>query len=162
MPAVNKNFIQNPASGTFLLIPLMKVIVSAIGFCLIVLAGSSVLAEEFQERAIIAWRNEFFPKAIVVEKGTPVKLYLTGIDNVYRIVIPQFHFNQEIPKGDMAMATFTPNRVGTFGFSGDREMRGQVVVVEKLAPEAKAAAPEGKVTAPDEKTKAATAPKVGR
>lgn len=90
-----------------------------------------------KEISIIAKQYEFIPNKIEVEKGMPVKLYLTSVDVDHGIFIDAFKVNQKIEKGKVSVVEFTPNKTGEFEIgcsvfcgSGHMGMKGRLIVKE--------------------------------
>ena len=107
---------------------------------LAVCAGVSGANETTREVSIIARRFEYLPGKIKVERGRPVKLYLTSLDTTHGFYLEAFDINQRIEKGNLTVVEFTPEKAGKFPFScsvfcglGHMGMTGEIIVVEPMA-----------------------------
>ncbi|MCZ6539270.1 MAG: hypothetical protein O6922_05540 [Chloroflexi bacterium] len=90
----------------------------------------------FQEVAIIEnyAATRFYPRAIVVLKGVPVRLYLTRLHrehvNLFEIS-PFFSSSDVILPGEVGVLNFTPDRAGTFKIRNvGHNFEADLVVVE--------------------------------
>lgn len=108
-------------------------------FVVLLFVSSIGFAEEgVQEFSIIAKQWEFFPNTITVEKGVPVKVYITTIDVPHGFKLSEFKApNLKLKKGEITTLTFTPTKVGSFTFAcsvlcgkGHGRMKGQIIVEE--------------------------------
>jgi len=71
------------------------------GFVLISVAAFA--QESSQEISIIAKQFDFLPKQVEVQKGRPVKLYITSSDVTHGIFISEFKINQKVEKGKITV-----------------------------------------------------------
>lgn len=92
-------------------------------------------APKIREISIIAKQFEFLPGTIVVEKGVPVRFYLTSVDTSHGIFVSEFKINKRVEKGQLSVVEFTPDKTGTFDIKcsvfcgiGHHSMVGKIVV----------------------------------
>ena len=89
-----------------------------------------------KEFKIKAFRFEFDPSTIEVNRGDTVRLILTSTDVSHGISIPQFNVNMKIKNaGEEVTAEFVADKSGTFPFfcnvfcgSGHSSMKGTLIV----------------------------------
>lgn len=115
----------------------MKKIISFI-FVLLFAAGVvsvSLARDEVKEISIIAKKFDFLPKEIRVERGKPVKIYLTSIDVAHGLAIEALGVDVNFEKGEVAVLEFTPDKVGEFEMrcsvycgGGHKAMKGKLIV----------------------------------
>jgi heme/copper-type cytochrome/quinol oxidase subunit 2 len=94
---------------------------------------------ELREFEITAKNWEFSPNVITVNLGDMVRLKITGLDDGigshHSLAIPEFGINVPVRKGEVAVAEFTANKIGTFAFvcsvycgEDHGSMRGTLIV----------------------------------
>ena len=95
----------------------------------------SLAKENKKEMSIIAKRYEFLPGQVEVEKGQPVKLYVTSLDVAHGIAIDAFEIDQKVEKGKLTTVEFVPDKAGEFEIrcsvfcgSGHGRMKGKLIV----------------------------------
>ncbi|MBI5399652.1 cupredoxin domain-containing protein [Candidatus Saganbacteria bacterium] len=102
------------------------------------MSETTSVTQEAQEVAIIAKCYQYFPRTIVLRKGSPARLYFTSVDRPHDIKIEGLQIRQEVGPGKIAVLDFTPQTAGTFEYTcdiycgpGHRRMKGKIIVVEK-------------------------------
>lgn len=86
---------------------------------------------------ISAKKFEFVPNRITLKRGKTVTLELTSLDRKHGFLIPGLKLRADIPAGQSARVTLTPEKTGTFAFrcdlfcgGGHDGMTGVIEVVE--------------------------------
>lgn len=95
----------------------------------------SLAEENPEEISIIAKRFDFLPRQIKVERGQPVKIYLTSVDVAHGFAIDAFGIDEKVEKGKLTIIEFTPDKVGEFEIkcsifcgSGHGRMKSKLIV----------------------------------
>ena len=101
-------------------------------------AGAFGLRAFAQDKVIriTAKKFEFAPSDIELRKGEPVVLEFTSADVVMGFSLPDFKLRTDIVPGGFTRLSFTPDRIGVFGFACDHfcgdfheDMTGTIRVV---------------------------------
>lgn len=97
-----------------------------------VIISEAKRAKSYQEIAIIANDNGFFPSNIFLTQGVPVRLYVTGASAKSQcFMLDQFGVRRQIRNQKIEEVTFVPDQVGTFGFNCPMNgAKGNVIVKE--------------------------------
>jgi cytochrome c oxidase subunit 2 len=118
--------------------PLLLPIGAAIAIFAMSLGGAHVSAQP-TERVIkvTAKAFEYVPKEITLKKGEPVVLELTSKDLFHGFNIPDLGLRADLPPGQTARVSITPQKVGSFEFhcdnfcgSGHENMSGTITVTD--------------------------------
>ena len=82
-----------------------------------------------------AFRFDFEPNQITVNKGEKVKLIVTSTDVTHGFAMPDYDINVPLPAGKQTIIEFTADKQGTFQFfcsvycgTGHSAMRGTLIV----------------------------------
>lgn len=111
--------------------------VVALVFCLGAASARQDTGPGPQVVAMTAKKYEFSPATVTVERGRPVRLEITAVDDTHGIEIKEFRVKSRLEKGKATVVEFTPDRTGEFPFKcsvlcgfGHGKMKGTLVVVE--------------------------------
>ncbi|MEK6704736.1 MAG: cupredoxin domain-containing protein [Bdellovibrionota bacterium] len=98
------------------------------------LANGLLPVRGVQEAALIAGDLGFFPKTLFVSRGTPVRLFVTGISkNTLCIMMDSFQVRRQIRSNKIEEITFTPTFPGKFRFYCPLNGTEGLLVVKELA-----------------------------
>ena len=87
----------------------------------------------YQEVAVIASEEGFFPSTIFVTQGIPVKLFVTGASQRSQcFMIDSFGVRRQIKNQKIEEIIFTPDQSGTFSFNCPMNGAKGAVVVKEL------------------------------
>ena len=82
-----------------------------------------------------AFRFDFDPNPIIVNKGERIKIIMTSVDVTHGFALPDFNINVPLPAGRPTTIDFVADKQGTFPFtcsvycgSGHSAMSGTLVV----------------------------------
>jgi rhodanese-related sulfurtransferase len=111
----------------------MKIIMSM--FLFFVVGVIPALAAQTQEISVIAKKFEFLPGKITVNRGVPVKIYLTSVDVDHGFAVSEFKIDKTVKKGEVAIVKFNPDKAGEFNMycsvycgMGHGRMKGKLIV----------------------------------
>ncbi len=111
--------------------------VVALVFWFGVASARQTTGPEPQVVSMTAKKYEFSPSTVTVERGKPVRLEITAVDDTHGIEIKEFRVKVRLEKGKATVVEFTPDRTGEFPFKcsvlcgfGHGKMKGTLVVVE--------------------------------
>jgi len=91
------------------------VLVAALGACTLFLSGSRARAQEPPKViAITAKRFEFLPHELKLKKGETVTLHITSEDVEHGFFNRKLKVDSDIPAGQSADVTITPEQEGKF------------------------------------------------
>lgn len=68
---------------------------------------------------ISARKFQFIPNKVTLKRGRTVTLELTSLDRKHGFLIPALKLRADIPAGQSARVTLTPDKLGTFAFRCD-------------------------------------------
>ena len=97
-----------------------------------VIISEAKRAKSYQEIAVIANDNGFFPSNIFLTQGVPVRMYVTGASAKSQcFMLDQFGVRRQIRNQHIEEVTFVPDQVGTFTFNCPMNgAKGNLIVKE--------------------------------